>query len=66
MRGDYGPLGEMVMTKKELAERLAEIALSHCAHDSDPEIDEESAYDKRVLVRKFLEELNSHARKEKK
>ena len=54
------------MTKEELAEKLALIALSQCAHDSDPDVDDHSAYDKRILVRKFLEVLKSYHAKGKK
>jgi hypothetical protein len=54
------------MTKLELADRLARIALGHCAHDSDPDIDEECVLDRKILVRKFLKELNSYEGRGKK
>ena len=53
------------MTKDELAERLADIALSQCAHDSDPNVDEHAAYDKRILIREFTKALDSYLKGKK-
>ena len=40
-----------------LAEDLAIIALSHCAHDSDPEKDEWAQEDLRILTEKLKKRL---------
>jgi hypothetical protein len=54
---------DLTIPVPSLARDLAEVALGHCAHDSDPYVDEECNQDLLILIRKFNKVLSRHSAK---